>query len=296
MSVPAAYIAVVLIWSTTPLAIQWSGVNGAFLFGVASRMVIGLLISLVIMHVWKIKLPRHMDAIIGYLVAGLSLYFAMVFVYWGAMHIPSGLVAVLFGLTPITTGILGVFVLNDRTLNVQKMIGIVVGLLGLYLIYLAKDGRGEFAIPGLISVLCAMAVYSTSMILLKKLDIHMHPIALNTGSLLIAVPLFVMTWLFFGNGIPLTIDPQQIGAIVYLGVFGTALGFVLYYYLLRQVSAVVVSLITLITPMVALWIGYQFNHEQVSELSIIGSITIVCGLFFFIWNNKLRDKLLGLFS
>ncbi len=47
MSVPIAYIAVILIWSTTPLGIQWSGVDGSFAFGVALRMGIGLIALLI---------------------------------------------------------------------------------------------------------------------------------------------------------------------------------------------------------------------------------------------------------
>ena len=46
MSVPLAYIGVIIIWSTTPLAIKWSGGDAGFLFGVTARMLIGLLFSL----------------------------------------------------------------------------------------------------------------------------------------------------------------------------------------------------------------------------------------------------------
>ena len=42
MSIAAAYIAVILIWSTTPLAIQWSSLGAGFSFAVMARMVIGL--------------------------------------------------------------------------------------------------------------------------------------------------------------------------------------------------------------------------------------------------------------
>ena len=41
MSIPAAFLGVVLIWATTPLAIKWSSEDAGYLFGVASRMVLG---------------------------------------------------------------------------------------------------------------------------------------------------------------------------------------------------------------------------------------------------------------
>ncbi len=48
MSVPAAFLGVVLIWATTPLAIKWSSEGAGFLFGVASRMVLGVIVCLVL--------------------------------------------------------------------------------------------------------------------------------------------------------------------------------------------------------------------------------------------------------
>jgi len=50
-------------------------------------------------------------------------------------------------------------------------------------------------------------------------------------------------------------EPARPGAIVYLAVFGSALGFVLYYYVLRNVQATRVTFITLITPVIALILG-----------------------------------------
>lgn len=44
MSVPAAYLAVILIWSTTPLAVKWSGEGPGFLFGALGRMALGVLV------------------------------------------------------------------------------------------------------------------------------------------------------------------------------------------------------------------------------------------------------------
>ncbi len=46
MSVPLAYLGVIIIWSTTPLAIKWSNETGSFLFGVTGRMALGALLCL----------------------------------------------------------------------------------------------------------------------------------------------------------------------------------------------------------------------------------------------------------
>ncbi len=290
MSVPAAYIAVVLIWSTTPLAIQWSGQGGHFLFAVASRMVIGLILTIGVMKLWRVTLPHDRDAVVSYFIAGMALFLAMVLVYWGASYIPSGLISVLFGLTPFVTGIMGTLFLNERNLSPLKLTGIIAGLVGLTMIYYAREGGGEYAIPGLIAVLCSVLVYSTSMIMIKRFGTHLNPIALNTGSLIVAVPLFLSMWLIFGHGIPESTTQLQWVAILYLGVFGTAIGFILYYYLLSRVTTGLVSIITLITPMVALWIGNHFNHERVANSALVGSVIILTGLVFYLLDDGLSRK------
>lgn len=55
MSVPAAYLGVVLIWGTTPLAIKWSGEGVGYLFGVTGRMVIGVVLALVLVYLMRLQ-------------------------------------------------------------------------------------------------------------------------------------------------------------------------------------------------------------------------------------------------
>ena len=73
MSVPAAFLGVVLIWATTPLAIKWSSEGAGFLFGVASRMVLGVLVCLVLVALLNRRMRWHRDAVLTYLAAGIGL-------------------------------------------------------------------------------------------------------------------------------------------------------------------------------------------------------------------------------
>ena len=106
MSVPTAYIGVIVIWTTTPLAIKWSGEGSHFMFAVTTRMVIAAVLSLLILKATRTPLPWHKPARDTYLVGGLGIFGAMTLVYWGAQFIPSGWISVIFGLTPIMTGLM----------------------------------------------------------------------------------------------------------------------------------------------------------------------------------------------
>jgi drug/metabolite transporter (DMT)-like permease len=77
VSVPAAFIDVVLIWATTPLAIQWSSEGAGFLFGVTARMLLGVLLCLLLVTLFGRGMRWHRRALLTYPVAGAGV--------WGAM-------------------------------------------------------------------------------------------------------------------------------------------------------------------------------------------------------------------
>jgi drug/metabolite transporter (DMT)-like permease len=59
----------------------------------------------------------------------------------------------------------------------------------------------------------------------------------TTGALLIAVPLFLLNWALLDGELPTELEPRTTLSIVYLAVFGSALGFILQHHVLRHVEA-----------------------------------------------------------
>ncbi len=290
MSVPAAYLGVILIWSTTPLAIQWSGVDGNYLFGLTARMAIGLVVTLVLVSIMGRAVPRHKSAIWSYLVAGFGLFGAMTLTYWGAQHIPSGLLSVIFGLSPVLTAIMSTLWLSEKRLSAHRIVAVAISLMGLTVIFLFEQRMGDIGVYGVVAILFAVTIHSATSVWIKRIDTALSPLALNSGSLLVALPLFILSWLLFGEGVPVDACNQSLWAIGYLGVIGSSIGFILYYYILHHMSVTVISLITLITPVVALWLGTTFNHEVLGLNALIGTAFIMAGLIFFqigaIWRPK----------
>ena len=117
MSVPAAYFSIILIWTTTPLAIKWSAEGSHFLFAVSARMMIGMVMSLCLLWLTRTPLPWGRKARRTYLAVGLGVYGALGLTYWGAQFIPSGLISLIFGLTPVMTGLLATLLLGERNLT-----------------------------------------------------------------------------------------------------------------------------------------------------------------------------------
>ncbi len=283
MSVPAAYLSIILIWSTTPLAIQWSASGNGFLFPVMVRMVIGLVICVVLLAAFRIRMPWHREARMTYLAAGLGILGTMLCVYWGARYISSGLIALLFGLTPIFTSIAAAFWLDEQSFTTSKILGTVLGLLGLAAIFSSGLSLGEHAVAGILVVLLAVLLQSLSLVWVKRIGAEIPAMAVTSGALMLVAPALVLIWELFDGVLPHTITARASWSIVYLGVFGSVLGFNFYFYVIKRMEAGQIALITLITPVSALMLGQMLNGEKIQSGIWLGAACVMLGLLTHQW-------------
>ena len=281
MSVPMAYIGIILIWSTTPLAIQWSGDGVGYLFGITSRMVLGVMVGLMVAGLFKVRLPWHAEARRTYLAAGLGLFFAMTSVYWSSQFIPSGWISVLFGLAPIVTGLIATVWLAEQALNGARIVGMLLGLAGLAIMLLGSQQLGPQAVYGILGMVFSVIAYSVSAVAVKRIGADVPALATTIGGLMVTVPLLVIVYLLAGESLPAIVSYKAMWSIIYLGIVGSVLGFALYYYVLRHVEATRVALITLITPVLALLFGHLLNGEALQTEAMVGSAGILSGLLLF---------------
>lgn len=285
MSVPAAYLGVILIWSTTPLAIKWSNEIGGFLFAVMGRMLLSAIICLIIMVIFRIPLPCNRQARYSYLAVSLVIYGSMSMTYWGAQFIPSGLVSVLFGLSPIITSIVAVIWLKEHVFSTGKLLGMLLGIIGLIVIFNNELHMNLESTKGIIAILAGVFLYSISSTWVKSINAEISPLAITCGGLLVALPLYGITWLILQTPIPTVFPLRAILSISYLSIFGSVIGFILFYYILKYIDPPRIALVTLITPVMALWLGQMFNHETIHITVWIGSLLILTGLSLYQWGD-----------
>lgn len=297
MSVPVAYIGIILIWSTTPLAIQWSGDGVGYLFGITSRMILGMVVGLMVAGLFNVRFPWHAEARRTYLAAGLGLFFAMTSVYWSSQFIPSGWMSVLFGLAPIVTGLIATVWLAEQALNGARIVGMLLGLAGLAIMLLGSQQLGPQAAYGILGMVFSVIAYSVSAVAVKRIGADVPALATTIGGLMVTVPLLVIVYLLAGESLPAIVSYKAMWSIIYLGIVGSVLGFALYYYVLRHVEATRVALITLITPVLALLFGHLLNGEALQTEAMIGSAGILSGLLLFEYGQTagkwVRDSLRG---
>lgn len=283
MSVPAAYLSVILIWSTTPLAIQWSALDAGYATAVLARMVIGLAVCALILLALRQRLPMHAGARATYLVSGMSLFGAMFATYWGARFVPSGLISVLFGLLPLVSGITAALWLREP-FTPRQFAGVLLGLAGLALVFHRALDLPADTGAGMIAVLAAMTIQAVSLVAIKRIGDHSSGLAVTTGTLAVSMPMFLAAWWLAGADIPTQVSQRGLVAIAYLGLFGSVLGFVFYFHVIKHLRTATVSLITLVTPVIALLLGHALNGEVVDAFTGMGTALIGVGLALHVWD------------
>lgn len=291
LMIALAYCAVIIIWSTTPLTIKWSGEGISFLFGLSLRMGIGAVLALILVLLLYRKLPLHKQACKAYLASALALFGGMMPVYWGAQHISSGLISVIFGLSPMVTGYLAWRFIQEQSFTPIKVIGALSGVSGLLFIFFEGSTFDDNYLHGIAAVLLAVLLHSGSAVWVKSIKVDIPALSLVAGGLLFSMPGFLLVYLLAAPPLPETVPVKALASILYLGVVGSVVGFVCYYYLLRRLKTATVALITLITPVVALIVGYMFNNEIISHAVYAGTALILLGLALHQWGDMLSNKI-----
>ncbi len=283
-----AFLAVLIIWTTTPLAIQWSSA-GAPMTSAFYRMTIGMVFCLVVLLISQGRPPLTGRAKHIYLVGGVSIYLGTVLFYSSAQLIPSGWVAVVFGLSPLITGVFSAMVEPESKLTVQRFVGLILGLSGLGLVFSAGLKLEEASIVGIAYSGVAVLITSAASVYSRQLvrDQGLSGLQITTGSLVVAFPLFLLTAALIAPGFAVTFSRTSLYGIVYLGLLGSGVGFTLYYFLLTKVSASKISLIGLVTPITALTLGAFLNNEPVIANVYYGAILVCTGLVLYEFKPRL---------
>jgi drug/metabolite transporter (DMT)-like permease len=282
MAVLLAYFSVVLIWATTPLTIQWSSDSLSFIAAVLLRMSIALLIGLVINLLLRRKLFAQTGAWKVYAAGAIGIFPNMPVVYWSAQYIPSGLVAVVFAMSPFVVGLMSLLLLKHNPFTLRRVLALALAVLGLIVIFHHQFQFNLHAVYGIAGILLSCFLFGFSSVLVKKLDVKVDAFNQALGTLLFALPGLLLMWWYVDGHIPLSISTKSLIAVGYLSIFGSLVGAALFFYVLANMSPTAVSLITFMTPVLALILGAWVGHEVLSLQLWLGAGLVVVALLLYL--------------
>lgn len=274
------YILLCLIWGSTWLAIRASLESLTPFISLGSRFTFASLLILILMKARGISLQKDKESIRLYLLMGFfSFVIPFGLVYWGEQFVPSGLASVLFGVYPFFVALFSFFRLPDDVIGKLKIAGMTLGFIGIIVIF-SDSFTNDFSdlFLGMIAVALSGIIQAWMAVTLKKSGKHLNPLSMNFIPMLIAG----LTGLLFGilteDLSRIKIDETAIVSVSYLAFFGSVVTFTSFYWLMKKINVILLSLIAFITPIVALILGWIIYNETLTTQHLVGSVLVLIGL------------------
>jgi len=287
------YLLLCLIWGSTWLAIRASLESLTPFISGGSRFLLASVFILALMKLRGVSLQMDRESIRLYLLMGfLSFVIPFGLVYWAEQFVPSGLASVLFGVYPFFVAIFSFFRLPDEPIGRLKIIGMISGFSGIVVIFsdsFTADLSNLFL--GMIAVALSGIIQAWIAVTLKKSGKHLNPLSMNFIPMLIAGVFGLIIGMLIEDLSKIRFDNTAIISVTYLAFFGSVVTFTSFYWLMKRINVVLLSLIAFITPIVALILGLIFYNETLSKQHILGSVMVLTGLLIANLESVIKQKI-----
>jgi drug/metabolite transporter (DMT)-like permease len=213
--------------------------------------------------------------------------------FWGELYVSSGLAAVLQATIPIFGMVFAHWMLPDEPLRLQKLSGAIVALGGVAIICARLlDFNGPLAFWGGLGIVFGAASAAFSNVLLKARAIQIAPAMLAAWQMIFGtVPLLLLGFAVEGNPARFHWTSRSILCLLYLAVIGSALTFLLLYWLLPRMTVTNLQTISLITPPGAVMLGWLLGGETFPIWSLLGAAFVLAGVWMIFRRTKERQPL-----
>lgn len=290
-AVAAAYIALCIVWSSTWLAIKLGLRDLPPISFVALRFVVAILVLLAL-SIGRVRLSPTERG--DYLLLGLTglLMFGLNYplLFWGEKYVASGLAAVLQATIPIFGMLFAHWLLPDEPLRWQRLAGALLALVGVALICgRLLDRGGILAFWGGLGIVFGAATAAFSNVLLKRRAFELAPAMIAAWQMIFGtVPLLVLGLAVEGSPHRFHWSGMSIFCLLYLAIVGSALAFLLLYWLLPRMTVTNLQTISLITPPGAVALGWFFGEERFSVASLFGAGLVLIGVWTIF--RRIKDR------
>jgi len=277
-----ALFCVAFFWGTTFLAIR-IGVETIppFILAGIRNLISGSIIFIYLFSQKKVE-PFNLHQLArAFVLAVLMIVLANGLTTYSEKYISSGLASLISTLSPFFVLLLNL-ALGHEKLSFKTTIGILLGMLGIFLIYqnsLTDLLNPEYQI-GVFALLAAVVSWSVGTIITKKGSANSLSMLMNVslqmilaGVILTSIQ-FVVTPNFSTENWTL----KSISAMIYLALFGSVVGYVAYSYLISQMSSTKVSVLSYVNVVVALFLGWLILDELITTRIIIATSLIISGV------------------
>ncbi|HIP11659.1 MAG TPA: DMT family transporter [Arcobacter sp.] len=278
------------IWGSAFVSISFALNDSAPFLIAFGRIFLAALFLSMIAIIRKIPFRKDlaswkMFALIGFLNTAMPFYL----ISWGQQFITPSTTALLLAVGPFIVLIISHFVTHDEKFTIFKLIGVIFGFFGVFLL-LGDDfvSGNQNSLYGKIAMLIAVIGYISAGFLIRTLS-HI-PILISSSSMFIASSIMMFPFVFFISYENVTVFSYSSLAIVYLAIVPTALASLLRINLVQKIGVQFMSQVSYLIPIFAIFWSWLFFNQIPEKIAFIALIFILSGLFIRKLKLKRKNK------
>jgi drug/metabolite transporter (DMT)-like permease len=283
-----AFVFLGVIWSASFLWIKIAlSEIGPFTL-VAYRVLFGVLFAGGAVLLQRKAWPRDWAGWFPFLLLGItSVAIPFFLITWGELSIDSAVASILNATVPLFTIVIAHLFLLDDKMSVQRVLGLFIGFIGV-IVLLSEDLTAgvQSSILGQAAVILASIFYAASSVYARRKTQAAPGLVRGAAPLVSAT---VVMWLMA----PVLESPLEVPqlpltwiAILWLGILGSGLALILWYYLLHEIGPTRTGMVTYIFPLGGVILGVIFLNEHLSWQLAIGALLIISSILVVNWQPR----------
>ncbi len=264
------------IWGASYLFIKVIVAEVPVLTLVAGRLTLAALTMWLILCTRGFSSPRSRRmwrayALLGFM--GLAVPYTLI--SWGEQYISSGLASLLQATTPIFTVILAHFLTNDERITLTKILGVIIGFVGVGILMLPDLRQGLQAnLLGQLAIVGSSLCYAGTAIYARSWLRGQPPLVSASGQLTMGMVFMLPASLLIDRPFDLSPSPPVLVSWLVLTIMGTVVAYVIYFTLIERSSATFTTMVTYIIPVNGLTLGALVLNESL-DVTMLGSLALI---------------------
>ena len=279
-----AFALVYVFWGSTYLAIRISVESfPPYVMGALRFTAAGLIMLAVCAAQGKKISINGADFLKLSVIGILLLSIANVLLGWAELYVPSGLAALIIAVVPLWFLVIDTWLMKGDHLSRRGLVGIALGIAGLVILLWPKllaahSGLGRMQLIAGLTLVATSGVWAFGSTLSRRWAVSVGVYSATGWEMLIAGVVNFLGALAMGDVPKSHWTASGLGAIAYLVVFGSLVGYTAYIWLLEHVPTGKVATYAYVNPVVAVFLGWLVRHEKIDVYIVAGSVVIIAAV------------------
>jgi drug/metabolite transporter (DMT)-like permease len=274
-----AFALIYIVWGVTYAANRIMALALPALLAAGARFLLAGSLLAMLARLRDIAMPRglrHWRSVGAAALLGIVLSNGLTVL--ALQHVASNQAALITSSSAFWIAWFGTYGRRATPVTARTWVGLAVGFIGVALLVSGKGFGARAAVGWQLSVLVASLCWALATMVIRESHQDGHPLAFTACYLLFGGVVLTVLGLAHGDAARWVWSLAGIGALVFLAIFSSTLGFVAYTYLLLHETPSRVGTYAYVNPLIAVFTGWLLLDERLSALQVAGSLIVFAAI------------------